>query len=53
MSQRFETMEQAITYVFASLAKTDWRGRGLDENTRNPKFTQQLLNALGLPALTA
>lgn len=50
MSQRFETMEQAITYVFASLAKTDWRGRGLDENTRNPKFTQQLLNALGLPA---
>ncbi len=45
---RFENETEAITYVFNSLASTDWRNRGLDEHTRDLKPTQTLLEHTGL-----
>ncbi len=44
----FTTEEAAITYVFSSLARTNWAQRGLDENTRDPALTTHLLQRLGL-----
>ncbi len=46
---RFKDETEAITYVFESLASTNWRGRGLDEDTRDTTPTQRLLAALSLP----
>lgn len=46
----FTNETDAITYVFTSLARTNWRERGLDENTRNTHPTRQLLAANALPA---
>lgn len=45
---RFHNETEAITYVFQSLANTDWRNRGLDEDTRDLKPTQTLLEMTGL-----
>jgi dihydrofolate synthase / folylpolyglutamate synthase len=45
---RFQNETEAITYVFNSLASTDWRNRGLDEETRDLKPTQTLLERTGL-----
>lgn len=45
---RFKDEEDAITYVFSSLARTNWRERGLDENTRSTAPTVQLIRRLGL-----
>ncbi|MFW5690990.1 MAG: bifunctional folylpolyglutamate synthase/dihydrofolate synthase [Chloroflexota bacterium] len=39
----------AITYVFRSLAASDWQRRGLDEDTRDLTPTRRLLNLLDLP----
>ncbi len=51
MSQSpFTNEADAITYVFESLAHSNWRGRGLDEHTRDTTPTKKLLAALGLPA---
>lgn len=41
--------ESAITYVFRSLAASNWQQRGLDEDTRDLAPTRRLLAALGLP----
>jgi dihydrofolate synthase/folylpolyglutamate synthase len=46
----FTQESDAITYVFESLAQSNWRGRGLDEHTRDITPTKKLLAALGLPA---
>lgn len=46
---RFTTEFDAITYVFDSLARSDWRGRGLDEDTRDLTLTRRLLAANDLP----
>lgn len=45
---RFNNETEAITYVFESIARTDWRGRGLDEDTRDITPTKYLLAAAGL-----
>jgi dihydrofolate synthase / folylpolyglutamate synthase len=45
----FTNEEQAITYVFESIARTDWRNRGLDEDTRDVTPTRRLLAAVGVP----
>lgn len=42
---RFSNEEQAVTYIFESLANSNWRNRGLDEHSRNTKPSQQLLDA--------
>lgn len=46
---RFSNETEAITYVFESIAKSNWRGRGLDEDTRDLAPTQALLSRLKLP----
>jgi dihydrofolate synthase / folylpolyglutamate synthase len=46
----FTAEADAISYVFESLAQSDWRGRGLDETTRDLAPTRALLARLGLPA---
>ncbi len=45
----FTNETEAITYVFESIASTDWRGRGLDEDTRDTTPTARLLELNGLP----
>ncbi|MDX2077890.1 MAG: Mur ligase family protein [bacterium] len=45
---RFITETEAITYVFESLARTNWRERGLDEHTRDLNPSRKLLMATGL-----
>jgi len=45
---RFITETEAITYVFESLAHTNWRGRGLDEHTRDISPSRKLLMETGL-----
>lgn len=45
----FTNETDAITYVFRSLASSNWRTRGLDEDTRDTGPTRQLLAWLGLP----
>lgn len=45
---RFITETEAITYVFESLARTNWRERGLDEHTRDISPSRRLLMELGL-----
>ncbi|TVR21565.1 MAG: hypothetical protein EA396_07520 [Anaerolineaceae bacterium] len=45
----FTDETQAISYVFESLAASDWRGRGLDEHTRDLTPTRKLLAALDQP----
>lgn len=47
--QPFTNETDAITYVFESLAASNWRGRGLDEDTRDTTPTQTLLRTLSLP----
>jgi dihydrofolate synthase/folylpolyglutamate synthase len=46
----FITETDAVTYIFTSLAATNWRGRGLDEDTRDLAPTRELLALNGLPA---
>lgn len=46
---RFRNENEAITYVFESLAASDWRGRGLDEDTRDLTPTERLLAMTNLP----
>lgn len=46
----FHTETDAVTYIFTSLANTNWRGRGLDENTRDLSPTRDLLARENLPA---
>lgn len=41
----FTNETDAITYVFESLAKSNWRQRGLDEHTRDVQPTAKLLQA--------
>jgi dihydrofolate synthase/folylpolyglutamate synthase len=48
---RFKNETEAITYVFQSLAATDWRARGLDEYTRDTAPTGRLLALTGLPSV--
>jgi dihydrofolate synthase/folylpolyglutamate synthase len=48
---RFKNETEAITYVFQSLAATNWQARGLDEHTRDTAPTTRLLALTGLPAL--
>lgn len=45
----FTNEADAISYVFESLAASDWRGRGLDEHTRDLTPTRKLLATLNLP----
>jgi dihydrofolate synthase/folylpolyglutamate synthase len=45
---RFNTETEAITYVFESLSRTNWRERGLDEHTRDITPSRKLLMGLGL-----
>jgi len=45
----FTNETDAITYVFQSLANSNWRTRGLDEDTRDTMPTARLLQQLGLP----
>lgn len=45
----FDNEQDAITFVFRSIGLTNWRERGLDENTRDTSPTQQLLLLTGLP----
>jgi dihydrofolate synthase/folylpolyglutamate synthase len=45
---RFTNETDAVTYIFSSLAATDWRARGLDEVTRDLRPTEQLLAMHGL-----
>ena len=47
---RFRSETEAITYVFESIANSNWRHRGLDEDTRDLTPTKRLLARLGLPA---
>lgn len=47
---RFHNETEAITYVFESLANSNWRQRGLDEDTRDIAPTRHLLDRLELPA---
>jgi dihydrofolate synthase/folylpolyglutamate synthase len=46
----FTTETDAVTYIFTSLANSNWRARGLDEHTRDLAPTRALLARLGLPA---
>lgn len=46
----FQTETDAVTYIFTSLANTNWRGRELDENTRDVSPTRELLALNGLPS---
>lgn len=46
----FTTETDAVTYIFTSLANSNWRGRGLDEDTRDIAPTRNLLALNGLPA---
>ena len=43
---RFKNETEAITYVFESIAHSNWRKRGLDEHTRDVTLTQNLLARL-------
>lgn len=47
-SMRFTNETDAVTYIFSSLAATNWRGRGLDEDTRDTMPTERLLAAHNL-----
>jgi dihydrofolate synthase/folylpolyglutamate synthase len=47
---RFDNETDAVTYIFESLAKTNWRERGLDEHTRDVTPTGRLLEMYGLLA---
>lgn len=40
---RFHTETEVIDYIFSSINQTNWRARGLDENTRDTKTTLELL----------
>ncbi len=46
---RFNDETEAITYVFESIANSNWRRRGLDEETRNPELAERLLEMNNLP----
>jgi dihydrofolate synthase/folylpolyglutamate synthase len=46
---RFTTETDAVTYIFTSLANSNWRARGLDEVTRDTEPTRRLLALHGLP----
>ncbi|MBC8100926.1 MAG: hypothetical protein H7Y11_15910 [Armatimonadetes bacterium] len=48
---RFENESAAIEYIFASINRSAWRERGLDEHTRDVKPTRHLLNLAALPAV--
>ncbi|MBC8171495.1 MAG: hypothetical protein H7X77_07470 [Anaerolineae bacterium] len=39
----FHTETEVIDYIFSSINQTNWRARGLDENTRDVKTTSELL----------
>jgi dihydrofolate synthase / folylpolyglutamate synthase len=45
---QFTNETDAITYVFDSIARSDWRNRGLDEDSRNTSPTRRLLGATRL-----
>lgn len=45
---RFDNMAQAADYIFQSISATDWKARGLDENTRDTRSTAVLLEREGL-----
>lgn len=45
---RFATETDAVTYIFTSLANSNWRARGLDEDTRDVEPTRRLLAAHNL-----
>lgn len=47
---RFTTEPEAVTYIFKSLASTNWRNRGLDEETRDIQPTKRLLSMHNLLA---
>jgi dihydrofolate synthase / folylpolyglutamate synthase len=47
---RFTTETDAVTYIFTSLANSNWRARGLDEVTRDTEPTRHLLALHGLPS---
>lgn len=40
---RFETLPQAVDYIFQSIAASEWQTRGLDEHTRDTRPTGLLL----------
>lgn len=46
---RFANETDAVTYIFTSLASSNWRARGLDEVTRDTEPTRRLLALHGLP----
>lgn len=50
MQRQFTNETEAITYVFESIAHSNWQNRGLDEDTRDPSLTERLLAMTGLPA---
>lgn len=45
---RFNNETDAVTYIFTSLASSNWRARGLDEDTRDTEPTRRLLEMHGL-----
>jgi dihydrofolate synthase / folylpolyglutamate synthase len=45
---RFTNETDAVTYIFTSLANSNWRGRGLDEETRDLEPSRRLLDIHGL-----
>jgi dihydrofolate synthase / folylpolyglutamate synthase len=45
---RFDSMTQAVDYIFESIAASDWQKRGLDEDTRDTSPTAELLEREGL-----
>jgi dihydrofolate synthase / folylpolyglutamate synthase len=45
---RFHTEKEAIDYIFTSVSRTNWRERGLDENTRDITPTERLIQLEGL-----
>jgi dihydrofolate synthase/folylpolyglutamate synthase len=45
---RFTTEQAAVDYIFASINRTNWRERGLDENTRDLTPTAHLIEREGL-----
>lgn len=47
---RFLTEQEAVQYIFKSQIESNWRTRGLDEESRSTLPTQKLLQAHGLLA---
>jgi dihydrofolate synthase / folylpolyglutamate synthase len=44
----FTNETDAVTYIFTSLASSNWQQRGLDENTRDTVPAERLINMHGL-----